>query len=568
MEKRKRGKNEPSGNKKKKKEDHLNEKMVVKMRKKIGERLRRESSQNRDFLAGESLMLGKIAYDLSRSGTDDQIDEIEKVSSIIPSLLDHQIIIQLSKAERIQQAHLFSESAFLLSLSGIRNPDTYDTITRNIVFLLSNLPFAQSDDFKPFVDILELLAISGIRTSRNNPETGFSPFVQIVQAVLPLLGGRLNEVSSALKGFLLDMRTGSQSTKNAFGYWLHSPSGGPLMALWTHSTKQKKVRCVFNEETILPPGTRKAKLSQCSPQDVRNGKKRSRVIWGGDSPLGFADMSLPLVVDVGCGFGVSLLGIAALAEYSLLHPAETQKVGNWNCLGCDLSSHCIRYAQSVSTRWNLSDRCRFCVAPAEDFVEWVRDFYPGPVVWLLLQFPTPYVLQGKTQDVNRNIQLPVLSVGDEENGNSKEMMSNESGEDSGFMVTNKLIETFFSIALKTRSESQLSPTRFYIQSNVEDVAITIKNKVESQFSTFRHLEEAHFESEVPKKSFERANTTLETKTKRQELWEELGGEQIEIGTGGWLRNSLFPVCCRTETEAAYAIMNKPVYRIGWEVRDA
>jgi hypothetical protein len=572
MEKRKRGQQELSGKKKKNKDDHLNERMVAKMRRKIDDRLRREYSDNWSFLAGESLMLGKIAYDLSRSGTEDQIDDIEKISSSIPRLLDLQQVIPLSKTSRIQQAHLYSESAFLLSLSGVKNRSVYDIITRNILLLLLNLQYAPSDDFKQIVDLLELLAISGIRTHRDNSEIGFAPFAQIVQTIIPLIDRRSNEVSSALKNFLLDIRSEGKrksTTNNSFGYWLHSPAGGPLMALWTHSTKQKKVRCVFNEETVLPPGTRKAKLSQYSPRDdVRNGKKISKVIWGGDSPLGFADMSLPLVVDVGCGFGVSLLGLAALAESSSRSETENRGViGNWNCLGCDLSSHCIRYAQSISARWNLSDRCRFCVAPAEDFVEWVRDFYPGPMVWLLLQFPTPYVLRGKTQDINRNIQLPVLSVDREDKEGTT---SDESGEESGFMVTNKLIETLLSIAV-TRNDSQPSPTRLYIQSNVEDVAVTMKNKVESQFSkgsvggTFRHLQESHLESGSPKFSIQSVEPTTETKTKRQELWEELGGEQIEIGRGGWLRTSPFPVCCRTETEASYAIMNKPVFRIGWEV---
>lgn len=567
MEKRRRGQQrEGSGNQKnkRKKEEYVNERMVVKMRRKIEDRLRREYSQHWNFLAAESLMLGKIAYDLSRSGTEDQIDDIEKISSSILKPLDLQQVVPLSKTVRIQQAYLYSESAFLLSLSGIKNRIVYDIIVRNILFLLSNLSFAPNDDFKPFVDILELLAISGVRTQQNNSETGFSSFVEIVQGIVPLIDGRPNEVSSALHNFLRDMCAGE-----SFGYWLHSQSGGPLMALWTHSTKQKKVRCVFNEETVLPPGTRKAKLCQYSPRDdARNGKKRSKVIWGGDSPLGFADMSLPLVVDVGCGFGVSLLGVAIMAEYSSRHETETLPIGNWNCLGCDLSSHCIRYAQSVSMRWNLSDRCRFCVAPAEDFVEWVKDFYPGPVIWLLIQFPTPYVLQGKSEEMNRNIQLPVLSM-DREDKCNEETTNGENEEDSGFMVTNKLLETLLSIAVANK-ESQPSPTKFYIQSNVEDVAVTIKNKVESQISKgsmmgmFRHLQESPVESGSTE--YQRVDPTQqETKTKRQELWEELGGEKIEIGRDGWLRSSPFPIYCRTETEASYAIMNKPVFRIGWEV---
>jgi hypothetical protein len=51
-------------------------------------------------------------------------------------------------------------------------------------------------------------------------------------------------------------------------------------------------------------------------------------------------MTLPLVLDVGCGFGVSLLGLAA-AEHSRGGVAAPVA---YNYLGCDLSSHCIAYA--------------------------------------------------------------------------------------------------------------------------------------------------------------------------------------------------------------------------------
>jgi hypothetical protein len=56
-------------------------------------------------------------------------------------------------------------------------------------------------------------------------------------------------------------------------------------------------------------------------------------------------MSLPLVVDVGCGFGVSLLGLAAVEHTRSSNTGTGTGSGKgYNYLGGDLSSHCIAYA--------------------------------------------------------------------------------------------------------------------------------------------------------------------------------------------------------------------------------
>jgi hypothetical protein len=216
-------------------------------------------------------------------------------------------------------------------------------------------------------------------------------------------------------------------------------------------------------------------------------------------------------------------------------------------------------------------------------VEWVRDYYPGPVVWVLIQFPTPYVLQAKAEENNRNIQLPVLSGAEDsvssqrETGGGDDDEGGEGGEGGGFMVTKKLIEVVSSLMFKTRDQDRLtSPAaRLYIQSNVEDVAVTMKKKIESHcLSSSRHLSLRHIALQDDTSVEVRgAGSGLlcgvelaeEQKTKRQELWEGLGGEKIEFGCEGWLRDSPLPVHCRTETEASYAIIHKPVFRIGWEV---
>ena len=73
-------------------------------------------------------------------------------------------------------------------------------------------------------------------------------------------------------------------------------------------------------------------------------KCQQAFIWGGDSPVEFDDMMRPLVVDVGCGFGVSLLGLAALECLQSEGSDSIMEKRGYNYLGCDLSSHCISYA--------------------------------------------------------------------------------------------------------------------------------------------------------------------------------------------------------------------------------
>lgn len=116
------------------------------------------------------------------------------------------------------------------------------------------------------------------------------------------------------------------------------------------SAKQKKVRvgAPSSADSTAPPapGTRLAKLSGTGTGAAVSSAGatvvREQFLWGGDSPVEFADTSRPLVVDVGCGFGVSLLGLAAVEHGG--GSSGGRSGTKYNYLGCDLSSHCIAYA--------------------------------------------------------------------------------------------------------------------------------------------------------------------------------------------------------------------------------
>jgi len=224
----------------------------------------------------------------------------------------------------------------------------------------------------------------------------------------------------------------------------------------------------------------------------------------GDSPLDFADPLLPLVMDIGCGFGVSLLGLARTGMYinktlcieSINRSDEDDDNDDndgskYNFLGCDLSKHAINYARGIASRWGISDKCKFCVISAEPFVTWVLKHYQGPVKMILIQYPTPYSLPtphhddgdsdgdddrssrgGQCNSFMRahysrgNSQLPHISISTATPENMKKMMMYH----QGFMVTDKLIETTILIAAKTVG------CIIMLQSNVQDVAVTMHDR--------------------------------------------------------------------------------------------
>ena len=112
----------------------------------------------------------------------------------------------------------------------------------------------------------------------------------------------------------------------------------------------------------------------------------------------FKDPSRPLVVDVGCGMGVSLLGLASHQSST----ANSDIQVDWrecNFIGVDLSGLAIRYAQGVCERWSLAEQnLNFVVDPAEECLKMISETYPGKVSLVMLQFPTPYRFQGIAED--------------------------------------------------------------------------------------------------------------------------------------------------------------------------
>jgi len=107
----------------------------------------------------------------------------------------------------------------------------------------------------------------------------------------------------------------------------------------------------------------------------------------------FADPSLPLVIDVGCGYGATLLGLSH--DQARQSPSSGQQ--RFNFLGCEMSLACVRFASGLAFRWGLKSNCAFVKVEALQCLEWINYSYEGPVTWILLQFPTPFAFSFSSQ---------------------------------------------------------------------------------------------------------------------------------------------------------------------------
>lgn len=232
----------------------------------------------------------------------------------------------------------------------------------------------------------------------------------------------------------------------------------------------------------------------------------------------FDDASLPLIVDLGCGMGISVLGLATTSSNDKATSGDNVNLGDmgwsqYNFIGADLSQLAVNFASSVSQRWKCQGRVYFTLLSAEEVMKKIIDSYPGPVKLVTIQFPTPFSFQENDlgEDINDEIFDSVANQGNKQLPQSAY---------SGFMVTKRLLD-LVKIALKDGSGKLL------LQSNCEDVAVLMKNIA---------VNEAGFHT----LDVEKCTHKLENKaslTKRTEKWIAVNGERAE--------GSLL-LCCQEE----------------------
>jgi SAM-dependent methyltransferase len=238
----------------------------------------------------------------------------------------------------------------------------------------------------------------------------------------------------------------------------------------------------------------------------------------------FDDVTRPLILDLGCGFGISLIGLASLEQ------TADQSSFDWsacNFIGVDLSSLSVQYAKSIARRWNLGGRLAFVVGSSDRLLEQVKT-YPGSVRRLLIQFPTPFRLP---PSVNGSVTEPSY------NGGNSQLPKSVS---DGFMVTPHLLRQAFQVL-------RCSSGELLLQSNCEDVAIWMRRVA---------CREAGF---VVRDVGCCVDTSITGRpTKRTLDWVAMGGERA-IGAG-WCSQPILPPIGRTETEIACMLNDTPVHR--------
>ncbi|KAL7569107.1 hypothetical protein ACA910_016942 [Epithemia clementina (nom. ined.)] len=410
------------------------------------------------------------------------------------------------------------DTAFALALAGVTSPTTFDKLLCVAHLELERIKGRTSSQkrTKDIRQMVERIAASGM-TGRKVQD-----FYKMAKSMLPDLvvsvnGGNLQDKNNQVMSSLHDE---SPSQFN-----LLSPR--PLLWLWRFSARLSKVKeKPANTIDDAAPALRSSSIQRYGTKEWMER---------------LDDTSRPLVVDIGCGFGSSLIGLASRAWENVSQPVlspepsstatgctsslcDYANLSHCNFVGGDLSQIAIRYGNAIAQRWGLMQRLQFCYISAESLLDQILDeYYPGEVALILIQFPSPYRLSSE----KGNSQLP-------------------SDPSSGFMITETLMAKVCRI-LTTKFPNG----RLLIQSNCEDIAVIIRNMA------IRHGLENNAVAK-PVSILDLRQQLQRNPIKRTNRWIELGGQRA-CGPE-WSSVPLLPPKCWTETEVSCYLSDAPVHR--------
>ena len=383
-----------------------------------------------------------------------------------------------------------ADTAFNLALVGVTDRDLYEKLTKITRLELERVASRPSRRGKDILQIVEKLAASGVRGGE-------------AEVVYRLAAKCLGE-----KGHFLDVQNDLTTPKR---FTLLSER--PLLWLWRYSARLAK------------PSLQRAEDGSANNNVSRSNSQSTA--WFGS----FEDTQRPLVIDLGCGLGASLLGLASQPDGGLPGPLLVGSAtwSDYNYVGGDLNPLTIRFAKGIATRWGLTDRLQYTVAATDCLLDEAFTNYPGRVTLILVQYPSPFRIDDDNVSIG-NTQLP-------------------GSIESGFMITRSVMHKIATILQANVG------ARVLFQSNCEDVAIQLRDMATAEGlrcvpapCPVRHITISNSNN----------NSTRFCWPQRTKKWIQQGGER-PIGPEWWSK-SLLPPNCISETEVACGLKGRPVHR--------
>ena len=397
-----------------------------------------------------------------------------------------------------------AEVAFALSLAGARDERTYQTLVHIACLELERVGHRPSQRPKYVRHMVEKLAASGVRADHPNVQ-------------------RLYKLATEC----LTRHNGESFTRCLIELNRENPldllAAPPSLWLWRYSSRLRKPR----------------QTNESLPH--KDTSQLLKMQW---NEL-FQNPHVPLIIDVGCGMGKCLLGLAS-SDTPLVFPNHQGRgniisLSQCNFLGVDLNHATLRYASGIAHRWNLTGRVAFVHQSSDDLIRAVLATYPGSVALVLVHYPTPYRLPTANQDRGGNSQLPDSA-------------------DEGFMISDAWMEGIATL-LRQRSHRGGGGGYLLLQSNCEDVAITLRDRALAHgFQVVPVDRAAVLTLPFPgdDDDDDDDDDTASRISNRTVEWVRRGGER-PIGPE-WSAVPLLPPRCTTETEVACTVQGTPVHR--------
>ena len=400
------------------------------------------------------MWLARNSYDLL---TTNSLSE----ESIINSAIRQLKVIEFSRTKEMQ-GRKFADAAFEFSLAGVGSTDLYKMLLFGASSEMERYGYRKSCRPIDILQVVERLAVSGI-LDQDIYNLG-AKILRHKECNAPLdrplsYGAAISKLSSGNFSLFSDM---------------------PLLWLWRFAARQRK------------HGNQAVESISLVEKNILGISDTSHIL---KFPI-FDDPTLPLVVDIGCGYGVSILGLSYRESQMRKDDTRASKdfFQNHNYLACDMSHRAVSYATGLSERWGMQGYCQFIELDAENFLDLILREYAGSIECILINFPTPYQF-GVDQSADRN----------NDNNNLVDLGNAQlPREMCDFMVTEGVIKLCEKLLAKKCSKSapfekansvdnltksindnvnatmkfDRKPMKYLIiQTNVEDVAVHLKSIV-------------------------------------------------------------------------------------------